>query len=81
MFLFNLFTTDDRVKHNIDRINRNKNEPVLNILMLQYKYDKDPIKKAEIERIAIEHEFNDHLYLGIRVRKNTSGKIEIILNK
>lgn len=77
MFLFNLFTTDDRVKHNIDRINRNMYEPQLNILMLEYKYNKDPDTKKEILRLAKEHDFYNHLYLGIRIIKNDLGQLDI----
>ena len=80
MFLFNLFTTDDRVECNISRIKRNRDEPTLNLLLLQYKYDKDPIKKDEILRLADRHDFSDHNYLGIQLLRNDRGIIEIVLN-
>ena len=80
MFLFNLFTTDDRVQCNIDRINRNRAEPDLNILMLQYKYDRCELKKIRILALANEHDFSEHNYLGMQLLKNDRGIIEIVLN-
>lgn len=52
-------------------------EPQLNILMLEYKYNKDPDTKKEILRLAKEHDFYNHLYLGIRIIKNDLGQLDI----
>ena len=81
MFLFNLFTTDDRVAQNIIRINKNRVEPELNMLMLEYKYKTGSVKEQVANKIfalANEHGFNNHKYLGLTIVKNNIGTYDFI---
>ena len=77
MFIWNLFTTDDRVKHNIERIHKDRAEPELNILMLTYRYIRCPIALGEILAMAKKYDFDNHYYLGLTVSKNKDGSFVV----